>query len=151
VHHITDKIRELWRAWRGMEDDMEVCELAFTPDLYARFLFATMPEAKALIVAISGCSSSGKTTLARLLRDIFPNTFILHQDDFYKEETEYERPNTYQALIHEDLSTEQITYQEWASRLGLRWRHRCPGHGGVLGLHPSKRLLSRTYQSPDLQ
>lgn len=48
-----------------------------------------MAANKALIVAISGCSSSGKTTLARLLRDIFPNTFILHQDDFYKAETEY--------------------------------------------------------------
>lgn len=42
-----------------------------------------------LIVGISGCSSSGKTTLARLLRDIFPNTCILHQDDFYKEEKEW--------------------------------------------------------------
>lgn len=45
-------------------------------------------DPKAIIVALSGCSSSGKTTLARLLRDIFPNTFILHEDDFYKEETE---------------------------------------------------------------
>jgi nicotinamide/nicotinate riboside kinase len=44
---------------------------------------------KALIVGISGCSSSGKTTLARLLRDIFPNTFILHEDDFYRPENEY--------------------------------------------------------------
>ncbi|CAK7233899.1 ribosylnicotinamide kinase [Sporothrix bragantina] len=42
------------------------------------------PDRKAIIVGISGCSSSGKTTLARLLRDIFPNTFILHEDDFYK-------------------------------------------------------------------
>ncbi|KAK3943532.1 nicotinamide riboside kinase [Diplogelasinospora grovesii] len=43
-------------------------------------------DQKAVIVGISGCSSSGKTTLARLLRDIFPNTFILHEDDFYKPE-----------------------------------------------------------------
>ncbi|KAK2591740.1 ribosylnicotinamide kinase [Conoideocrella luteorostrata] len=43
---------------------------------------------KSLIVGLSGCSSSGKTTLARLLRDIFPNTFILHEDDFYKPEPE---------------------------------------------------------------
>ncbi|CAM1509466.1 Fc.00g032050.m01.CDS01 [Cosmosporella sp. VM-42] len=49
-----------------------------------------MAGKKALIVALSGCSSSGKTTLARLLRDIFPNTFILHQDDFYKPETEHD-------------------------------------------------------------
>ncbi|KAL6855708.1 P-loop containing nucleoside triphosphate hydrolase protein [Trichoderma novae-zelandiae] len=47
-----------------------------------------MPPKKALVVALSGCSSSGKTTLARLLRDIFPNTFILHQDDFYRPEAE---------------------------------------------------------------
>lgn len=48
-----------------------------------------MAERKAVIVGISGASSSGKTTLARLLRDIFPNTFILHEDDFYKAESEY--------------------------------------------------------------
>ncbi|PHH67663.1 hypothetical protein CDD80_661 [Ophiocordyceps camponoti-rufipedis] len=42
----------------------------------------------ALIVALSGCSSSGKTTLARLIRDLFPGTFILHQDDFYRPEAE---------------------------------------------------------------
>ncbi|KAH8687333.1 P-loop containing nucleoside triphosphate hydrolase protein [Tricladium varicosporioides] len=43
---------------------------------------------KAIVVGISGCSSSGKTTLSRLLRDIFPYTFVLHQDDFYKPEIE---------------------------------------------------------------
>ena len=43
-----------------------------------------MHEHNALLVGVSGVSSSGKTTLARLLRDIFPNTFILHEDDFYK-------------------------------------------------------------------
>ncbi|KAI0479309.1 hypothetical protein GGR56DRAFT_634401 [Xylariaceae sp. FL0804] len=42
----------------------------------------------ALVVGISGASSSGKTTLARLLRDVFPNTFVLHQDDFYRPESE---------------------------------------------------------------
>lgn len=43
-----------------------------------------MPDNNILLVGISGVSSSGKTTLARSLRDIFPNTFILHEDDFYK-------------------------------------------------------------------
>ncbi|KAI9717055.1 MAG: hypothetical protein M1812_004990 [Candelaria pacifica] len=43
-------------------------------------------SAKATIIGISGCSSSGKTTLSRLLRDILPDTFILHEDDFYKPE-----------------------------------------------------------------
>lgn len=45
-------------------------------------------QQKAVIVGLSGCSSSGKTTLARLLRDLFPNTFILHEDDFYRPEEE---------------------------------------------------------------
>lgn len=45
-------------------------------------------QQKAVIIGISGVSSSGKTTLARLLRDIFPNTFILHEDDFYKTDAE---------------------------------------------------------------
>lgn len=45
-------------------------------------------DSKALIVGISGVSSSGKTTLARLLRDIFPRAFILHEDDFYKTDAE---------------------------------------------------------------
>lgn len=47
-----------------------------------------MGDQKAIVVGLSGCSSSGKTTLARLLRDIFPNTFILHEDDFYRPEEE---------------------------------------------------------------
>ena len=42
----------------------------------------------ALLVGISGPSSSGKTTLSRLLRDIFPNVFILHLDDFYLTDAE---------------------------------------------------------------
>ncbi|KAK4087803.1 nicotinamide riboside kinase [Purpureocillium lilacinum] len=50
-------------------------------------------DKRALILGISGCSSSGKTTLARLLRDIFPSTFILHQDDFYRPETELPSKN----------------------------------------------------------
>lgn len=53
-----------------------------------------------IIIGLSGPSSSGKTTLARLLRQIFnvhtsPKThgisirlFILHEDDFYKTDVE---------------------------------------------------------------
>ncbi|TVY59608.1 Nicotinamide riboside kinase [Lachnellula suecica] len=50
-----------------------------------------MTSRKAVVVGISGCSSSGKTTLSRLLRDIFPNTFVLHEDDFYRPEAELPR------------------------------------------------------------
>jgi len=32
----------------------------------------------------SGCSCSGKTTLAKVLKQILPNTTIIHQDKFYK-------------------------------------------------------------------
>jgi nicotinamide/nicotinate riboside kinase len=42
-----------------------------------------MPAPATFIVGISGLSSTGKTTLSRLLRSIFPSSFILHQDDFY--------------------------------------------------------------------
>lgn len=49
---------------------------------------AAADDARALVAAISGCSSSGKTTLARLLRDVFPGSFVLHEDDFYRPESE---------------------------------------------------------------
>lgn len=46
------------------------------------------PEQPPLLVAISGPSSSGKTTLSRLLRSISPiQTSILHLDDFYLPDT----------------------------------------------------------------
>ncbi|KAF2258638.1 P-loop containing nucleoside triphosphate hydrolase protein [Lojkania enalia] len=47
-----------------------------------------MSSRPVLLVGISGPSSSGKTTLSRLLRDIFPSTFILHLDDFYLTDAE---------------------------------------------------------------
>jgi len=45
-----------------------------------------MGKKRVVTVGISGPSSSGKSTLARVLRNILPNSFILHQDDFYKPE-----------------------------------------------------------------
>ena len=48
--------------------------MAFTP--------STSPSPP-LLVALSGPTSSGKTTLARLLARIFPSTSILHADDYY--------------------------------------------------------------------
>ncbi|KAI6788411.1 P-loop containing nucleoside triphosphate hydrolase protein [Hortaea werneckii] len=47
-----------------------------------------MSTGNAILVGISGPSSSGKTTLARLLRDVLPNAFILHEDDFYKDDSQ---------------------------------------------------------------
>ncbi|KAL9089056.1 MAG: hypothetical protein Q9165_005869 [Trypethelium subeluteriae] len=40
-----------------------------------------------LLIGLSGPSSSGKTTLARQLKRILPNTSILYQDDFYLEDS----------------------------------------------------------------
>ncbi|KAF2141180.1 uncharacterized protein K452DRAFT_229056 [Aplosporella prunicola CBS 121167] len=45
----------------------------------------------ALLIALSGPSSSGKTTLARLLRDALPASYILHEDDFYKTDVDIPR------------------------------------------------------------
>jgi len=47
-----------------------------------------MASPESFLLGISGPSSSGKTTLARLLRDIIPNSYILHEDDFYKTDAE---------------------------------------------------------------
>ncbi|KAH7064960.1 P-loop containing nucleoside triphosphate hydrolase protein [Macrophomina phaseolina] len=49
---------------------------------------SSSPPPPVLLLALSGPSSSGKTTLARLLRDILPHAYILHLDDFYKHDSE---------------------------------------------------------------
>ena len=69
---------------------------------------STLPSGTAtsntILVGISGPSSSGKTTIARLLRRIFSvpqldgasekevgiETFIVHEDDFYHTDDKYE-------------------------------------------------------------
>lgn len=39
--------------------------------------------AEPLIIGLSGASSSGKTTVANALGSIFPNSSVIHEDDFY--------------------------------------------------------------------
>ncbi|KAI0804947.1 nicotinamide riboside kinase 1 [Xylaria sp. FL0064] len=68
---------------------------------------------KAIVVGISGASSSGKTTLARLLRDVFPHTFILHEDDFYRPENELP---TKDGLLDWDCA-ESINFDDMARAL----------------------------------
>lgn len=97
---------------------------------------------RALIAAISGCSSSGKTTLARLLRDILPNTFILHEDDFYRPEAECGDPIPSAVMLYLTLSLDwQTPHEGWPPGLGLCRGHRHPWHGQVLGLYPQTRLV----------
>ncbi len=43
---------------------------------------------RVVVVGVGGCSSSGKTTVAERLALLFPNSFVLHQDDFYKPDSE---------------------------------------------------------------
>lgn len=40
------------------------------------------------LLALSGPTSSGKTTIANALSTIFPNSFIIHADDFYKTDSQ---------------------------------------------------------------
>ena len=79
-------------------------QLNQTPDA-SRLKEETMPEHththnQALVIGISGPSSSGKTTLARLLLRVFSpppsspssildKTFIIHEDDFYLPDDRY--------------------------------------------------------------
>lgn len=41
-----------------------------------------------LLIALSGPTSSGKTTLAHALTRILPNTLLIHADDFYRPDSE---------------------------------------------------------------
>ncbi|KAH3901381.1 related to Nicotinamide riboside kinase [Saccharomycodes ludwigii] len=43
-----------------------------------------MSEKKVLIVGMSGCSSSGKTTLSKITSEVIPQSILIHEDDFFK-------------------------------------------------------------------
>ncbi|QLQ79655.1 hypothetical protein HG537_0C03030 [Torulaspora globosa] len=47
-----------------------------------------MTRNQVVLIAISGCSSSGKTTIAKFLNQLFPQSILLHEDDFYKHDEE---------------------------------------------------------------
>ncbi|PNY19943.1 Nicotinamide riboside kinase [Tolypocladium capitatum] len=105
-------------------------------------------DSRALVVGVSGCSSSGKTTLARLLRDVFPNTFILHEDDFYKAETELPYKN---GLLDWDCA-EAIDLPAMVDALSYIRQHAafpaspCDAHLTICIRHPT--LDSKEDQNP---
>lgn len=70
-------------------------------------------ERKTLLIAISGPSCSGKTTLSRLLRDAIPRCFIIHEDDFYKTDAEIPIKRTSDGRDLQDWDCfESIDYQK---------------------------------------
>ena len=90
-----------------------------------------MDHQRTIVIGISGVSSSGKTTLARLLRDLFPETFILHEDDFYKPESEcvsFLSPRTLDSQSATLLTPRKTPHHLWTRRLGLPRGHLHPRH-----------------------
>jgi pantothenate kinase-related protein Tda10 len=96
---------------------------------------------RAFVIGLSGPSSSGKTTLARLLRTVFnvpasettngrsSKLFIFHQDDAYKTDTEFV---SHHAMLNSGLPISHEMPQNPlrnhalrspTSRLGLCRRH----------------------------
>ena len=59
---------------------------------------------KPFLIALSGPSSSGKTTIARLLKRILPNATILHEDDFYLPDSQI----PYRSVPKRDTATGSI-------------------------------------------
>lgn len=55
-----------------------------------------MTSSKLVLIAISGCSSSGKTTLTKLTSNAIPRSSVLHEDDFYKPDAQIPLNEKYQ-------------------------------------------------------
>ncbi|EFR03873.1 nicotinamide riboside kinase 1 [Nannizzia gypsea CBS 118893] len=73
-----------------------------------------MAARKIFVVGISGPSSSGKTTLARLLRTVFTpkqesngdiKTYLVHEDDFYKADNQIPITTTSSGKLVQDWDT----------------------------------------------
>lgn len=47
-----------------------------------------MTKERTILVGLSGCSSTGKTTLAKLAAEFIPSAVLIHEDDFYKHDAD---------------------------------------------------------------
>ncbi|KAJ9270850.1 hypothetical protein DTO271D3_7068 [Paecilomyces variotii] len=88
----------------------------------------TENQPETIIVGLSGPSSSGKTTLARLLRTAFSvhgmKTFIIHEDDFYLPDDRIPYTTTPSGKVVQDWDTvEAINVPLLASTLAYVRRH----------------------------
>lgn len=55
-----------------------------------------MTNRRVVLIGISGCSSSGKTTLSKLTSLAIPDAILIHEDDFYKHDDDIPINEKYQ-------------------------------------------------------
>ncbi|KAL3232467.1 Nicotinamide riboside kinase [Nakaseomyces bracarensis] len=74
-----------------------------------------MEGEKVVLIALSGCSSSGKTTLAKLTAQLFPQATLIHEDDFYKHDEDVPMNTKYN--IQDWDSVEALDFELFAKEL----------------------------------
>ena len=91
---------EHWREGERQPPDTPLAGPLFSAHHNPQSSLPIMPEASLstssiaesahppFLLALSGPTSSGKTTIANALSTIFPNSFIIHADDFYKTDSQ---------------------------------------------------------------
>ncbi|KAG1751817.1 P-loop containing nucleoside triphosphate hydrolase protein [Suillus lakei] len=79
-------------------------------------------KTKVILVGVGGASCSGKTTLAKHMKDILPNSVIVHQDDFYLPE---ELIPTHQGLNTKNWDAPSAI--DWPRMQKFLWDVKCLG------------------------
>lgn len=76
-----------------------------------------MTSKKVILVALSGCSSSGKTTIAKLTANLFKEATLIHEDDFYKHDKDVPVDSKYN--IQNWDSPEALDFKLFGTELDL--------------------------------
>ncbi|KEP53641.1 P-loop nucleoside triphosphate hydrolase [Rhizoctonia solani 123E] len=97
---------------------------------------------KVLLVGIGGPTCSGKTTLAKYLRAILPNSFIIHQDDFAPPQEQIPMHPVYNVQDWDDAPGAI----DWP-RLRASLKH-VKDHGILPGSHSSHDHLNEQREVP---